>query len=278
MNWVCKTENGDYEILGATGPKPISAVAEAPFRPNGKQVDKVSLLTIRRSYFVPGTATRVVLEGDTTPPMYYRNPVTMVWHTPVPDPVPVFWFRSSEWFAQETVGASEHEAARQVPQEVPFIEINQDALAAEEAELIIVEKYRKRLLLERRYEYALWTVKSNYPESEREAWPQKEAEAKEWSALSSTDKTAALASNAQPLLIGEALQGDSSGTASAKKAKVDAVAARVVANGLAYRTFSGECTGILKKALAEVQAVTGSLAEVEAALSAIEPAWPSLGG
>lgn len=274
MNWVCKTEAGSYEILKVNGPRPASAIAEAPLRPNGEPVDRMALLRIRRSYFLPESSTRAVLEDGENPPTFYRDMVTLDWHTPVPSPVPTFWFRDGEWSASETEGATERKAPCQTPSVVPFAEVDDAALAAEEIQRIAAAKLRKRKEVEGAYEQALSTVKAGYSESERAAWPQKEAEAKAWASLSAADKTSALSSMAYPLLVEEALQGDYSGTATARKAKVDGVASRVVANAQAYKQFAGKCTGVLKKAQADIDSVSGSYAEVTTALDALLPQWP----
>lgn len=275
--WVCKTALSGPEVIRSQT-RPAKAVCEAPVRPDGNLVDRIELVILKWAYNIPGTQTRVeVADEHALPPMYYRNPVTHEWITPVPDPVPRFWFRNGEWFETETIDAESHPAARQVPPVYAFAELDQAAYAeALEGQIRAVRESRLAHI-RAMYEFALSSVRGQYSQAEREAWPQKELEAKEWNSLSASDKSTAI-NSAMSLIVEEALAGDYSGTIAAKKAKVDAVAARVIANSAAYRVFSGKCTGIMKKAIAEVNAMTGTVEELNAQYAAQQIDWPVLGG
>lgn len=154
------------------------------------------------------------------------------------------------------------------PRMVPFMRLEEDATLAS-AKIVKIKTDTLKKIRDTA-EAKLSAVVAQYPTHVRLSFPIKRDLAYRWDAMDSTAKTAALNSDEFVLLSTEAAQG---GTLT--KTKMDTLVAAVLVKAKGWETYCGTISGLLSKAVVDITAITGTLAEVKAACSAYTVNWPA---
>jgi len=282
--WICKApELPNIEVIRSHS-KPglgLCELPEDPDRPSGYA--DVSYVQLRAHYFIPESSTKVELSKINDPiPTYFFNFASRTWNVLLHnEAVPEYWVDDQDVWHLRSLDPAPEGAEIFVKSTTP--ERHYSAVILEGAKSTFLAntipslKNKKIAQVVNQYELLISNaVKKHYPQSERDTWPIKESEANAWNSLSDQDKLSMASTNAQfPLLYEEALRGVYTGTLSEKRASIQSVADRVLANAHAYKILSGKCTGLLKKAIEDVNAYSGTYDQTKQYLDNYTVAWPS---